>query len=224
MSGKKFLILFLSFCYIAYGQSDRVVSTAKTNGFELSVTAPKLKTTLEQYSGNAVLDYADYTNPEFAGQFKMPYDELIIAIPAGSTPQVTISSIQKKVYANTILKLNPSLTRGADSTLVAKEIPITQARKTVNVPDLEVKGTFWFRDFYCVHVKVNLARYQYASNSVEELTSYKLNVSCGKSIASQAAAIQVHSDIDKSLRSIIANAGMAEQFRAKHGSTMAPPM
>jgi hypothetical protein len=212
---KKSLILTFCFFYIAFGQSERIVSTSKADGFELSVKAPHLKTMQEQFSGNTVLDYPEYTNPELAGDYKMPYDELIIAIPAGSTPQITLSSVQKKTYANTILKLNPILTRDADSTLVAKEIPVTKAKKSMNVPDVEVKGTFWFRDFYCVHVRVNLARYVYSSNSVDELTSYKLNVSFGKNIASHAAPIKIHADIDKSLRKTIANADMAEQFRAK---------
>jgi hypothetical protein len=215
MFGKKSLILLLSFYVVAFGQSERVISTVKADGFVLSVKAPRLKTSPEQHSGNTILDYPDYTNPELAGEFKMPYDELIIAIPAGSEPKVTISDVQKKVYANTILKLNPTITRGEDSTLVTKDLPVTQAKKTANIPAIEVKGTFWFRDFYCVHVKVNLAKYQYSNNSVEEVTGYKLNVSCGKSIASQASPIAIHSDMDKSLRSVIANANMAEQFRAK---------
>lgn len=215
MFGKKSFILLLCFYAVAFGQSARVVSAAKGDGFELSVKAPRLKTSQEQHNGNTILDYPDYTNPELTGEFKMPYDELIIAIPAGSEPKVTISDIQKKVYANTILKLNPALIRGEDSSIVAKDVPMTQAKKTVNVPAVEVKGTFWFREFYCVHVKVNLAKYQYSNNSVEEVTGYKLQVSCGKSIASTASPIAIHSDMDKSLRSTIANAGMAEQFRAK---------
>ncbi len=215
MFGKKTLILLISFYVVAFGQSERVVPTVKSDGFELSVKAPRLKISPEQHNGNTILDYIDYANPELSGEFKMPYDELIIAIPAGSEPRVTLSDVQKKVYSNTILKLNPTLTRGEDSTLVAKDIPITQAKKTLSVPAIEVKGTFWFRDFYCVHVRVNLAKYQYSNNSVEEVTGYNLNVSCGKSIASQASPIAIHSDMDKSLRSVIANAAMAEQFRAK---------
>ncbi len=212
---KKSFILLLALYMVAFGQSERVVPTVKTDGFELSVKAPRLRTAPEQHNGNTILDYPDYTNPEFAGEFKMPYDELIIAIPAGSEPKVTITDVQKRVYANTILKLNPTLTRGEDSALVAKEIPMTQAKRAVNIPAVEVKGTFWFRDFYCVHVRVNLAKYQYANNSVEEVTNYKLNISCGKNIASQSSPIAIHSEMDKSLRSVIANAAMAEQFRAK---------
>ena len=214
MFNKKILIIFLSIFSVAFGQAERIVSSANSAGFELTVKAPVMKTVVEQYGNNKVLDYTSYTNVDAPGSFKTPYDELVIAIPAGSTPKITIGAVHKKVYANSILKLNQTVILSKDSSIVLRDVPFIQSKRIAAEPEIEIKNTFWFRDFYCVRVRVRLSEYNYGSNSVEEVTNYKLNVSLDKNISAQKSPVVIRSEMDKSVKSFLANADIAEQFRA----------
>jgi hypothetical protein len=186
------------------------------DGFELSVSAPLLNKEIIKTGSNSVVDYTEYTDPSQPGTFKLPSQDLIIAIPAGSRPIFSLQVEKSNVLKNSSVKLNPEL--------VAKNstdyIEVEQTRPRVSntsgtAPRLQVVRYFWFRDLYCAQLHIRLADYSYANNTIEEITAYKVSVSLPGSGTITPAKYVEKTDFDKNIASIIANSDMAESFRSR---------
>ena len=177
------------------------------------MNAPVFSKHISKAGENSIVDYPDYTRTDAPGTFKIPYDELIIAIPPYSKPLINLQILEKNTIKNAIPACNPEIEITADSVVRFKEVPVTSASLKTSREQLEVKGYFWYRDFYCVHVRVRLADYSFSNNSIDEISKYKLSVNTGGTVQATAPII-IHSDMDKVVSDMIANSSNAEQFRS----------
>jgi hypothetical protein len=204
-------VLFI--CATASAQSYRAKTLTSNAGFMVEMNAPAFNKHLYTVGGNTIVDYYDYTRIDAPGTFKIPYDELLIAIPPNSKPSFNLQIIEKNTLKNSIPACNPEVEISSDSVVKFKDVPATSARWKVAERQVEVKGYFWYRDFYCAHVRVRLAEYLYSANSIEEITKYRLTINTG-GVIQPSAPIAVHSEMDKTITRMIANSSNAEQFRA----------
>jgi hypothetical protein len=207
-------ILFILLFYGAsYAQSNRAKTSNSSSGFGIEMTSPAFNKHISVAGENSIMDYLDYTRTDAPGAFKLPYDELIIAIPPHTKPSITLQILEKNTIKNAIPSCNPAVEITADSVVKYKEVPVTSASLKTSREQLEVKGYFWYRDFYCVHVRVRLADYSYSNNSIDEISKYKLIVNTGGAVQATAPII-IHSDMDRVVSEMITNSANAEQFRS----------
>lgn len=169
----------------------------------------------EQKNHFTIRDYYEFTDESSSGYFKLPSRELIIAIPRETEVQVSIISSSAKEYKNIIPALNPAIVMVNDSTITLEEIEYSNRKPTdENKPVVENKGYFWFRDFYCVHLKINTHIYSERSNSIVELSDIVLKVELDKnSNILNYSPIETKSSFDDNLKLLIVNSEIAEQFR-----------
>jgi hypothetical protein len=207
-----FLVVLFS-CTSSIAQSSRAKILATNSGFTVEITAPAFTKHISTSGGNSIIDYEDYTRTDAAGTFKIPYDELVIAIPPNSRPSINLQILEKNTIKNAIPACNPEAVLAADSSVKLNKIPVTSALRRISGEQIEFKGYFWYRDFYCAHIRVRLAEYSYAANSIEEISKYKILVNTG-GIVQASAPILIHSDMDKAASDLFANSANAEQFRS----------
>ena len=206
------LIISINSAYTS--QNLKAKSSVNQNGFEISVLAPALQKISSKNGSNTITDYVEYTDPSKAGALKLPWQELIIALPPNSKPSITFTPGKSTVIANSSVRLNPKQVWKGNNAWELEEQTKPSMQITSQTPQFEIGKYFWYRDLYCVHVRVRLAGYNYANNSVEELSSYKISVSFPGSNAASAKAYVAHNDLEAQMSSIIANADIAESFRS----------
>lgn len=203
----------LLICPQSMAQSNRAKTLASNSGFIVEMTAPNFEKHITNSGTNVIVDYIEYTRTDAPGTFKIPYDELIIAIPPYSKPSINLQVLEKNTIKNAIPACNPEIELAADSSVKYNTIPVTSALRKISGAQIELKGYFWYRDFYCAHIRVQLAEYSFASNSIEEISRYKILVNTGGSVQT-SAPILIHSDMDKAASEMFANSANAEQFRS----------
>ncbi len=206
-----FLVVFL-ISASSFAQSSRAKTLASNSGFAIEMAAPNFNKQIANSGANIIVDYVDYTRTDAPGIFKIPYDELIIAIPQNSKPTFNLQILEKRTIKNAIPACNPEV-EFADSSIRLKKIPVTSAMRINSGEQFEVKGFFWYRDFYCAHVRVRLAEYSFTANSIEEISKYKVLVNTGGMVQT-SAPILIRSDMDRLVSELIVNAANAEQFRS----------
>ena len=152
------------------------------------------------------------------GQFKLPSQNYLVAIPPYSNPQISVVNEKEKIINSIIPKFNPRLVKNNDSSYSLVESDLVDNTQK-NESLLEIKGYTWYRDFYCVVVKLNTHSYNSESSTLTEYNSVKLQFSFpGIYNFKNDSPIEIKSAMDKELRSVIANWAIAEQFRSKPGS------
>ncbi len=208
------VISLLLFSYLVYSQNLTAKSSIVTDGFELKVSGIAVKKQVAANGVNRIIDYLDFTDFTSPGTLKLPYNELIVALPAGTRPSVSLNIDKQTVMQNSSVKLNPKYIAIGDSTFRIEEQDKPVAGFSNTASRVEVLKYFWYRDFYCAHIRVKLADYDYQSNSVKELLSYSLKFVFHSGYSFAARPIVNHSEAEKTLNQTICNADIAEGFRA----------
>ncbi len=207
-------LLSIIFCQTGTSQNVNAKTALHNNGFEITVQSPMLHRSFAKSGSNTVIDYTDYTDPSKAGTLKLPYQDLIIAVPPNSKPSITLSPIKSEIIANASVRLNPKQVWNGKDAYELEE----QTRPTAQVTSLplqfEVVNYFWYRDLYCAHVRVRLAAYNYSGNSVDELSSYKISVSIPGGISTALKPYVPHNEFEQQFSAGIANADIAETLRS----------
>lgn len=188
----------------------------KENSFEIVLENLEYRFTDEQKGRFTIRDYYDYTDESNSGSYKLPWREIIAAIPAGSKPNVSVASVKENKISNVIPKLNPAIELINDSTVNTYELDYNQ-RKHINFtqPLIENKGYLWFRDFYCIHLRINTHQFDESQNLLTEISDIRLKFEFEPSTKLlQHSPLEIKSDFDENLRQLFINWQIAEQFRS----------
>lgn len=205
-------LLIILFQHLPAQTSNRI--SVLGNGFEVPVENVSYKFIDEQKNNFIIRDYYECTDESQTGYFKLPSRELIIAIPPNSEPRISLSSAKEQKYNNVIPALNPAAELINDSTIVLKQVDYKNRQQTIPKPLIEVKGYFWFRDFYCVHIKLNTHQFDEISSLLTEYSDIKLKFEFEPSVRiSESSPLEIKSRFDETTKFLLANHQIAEQFR-----------
>lgn len=205
-------LLFILFQCLPAQTNNRI--SVKENSFEISVENLQSKFTDEQKNNFTIRDYYEYTDESSTGYFKLPSRELIIAIPPNSQPRITLSSFKEQKYYNVIPALNPASELINDSTIVLKQVDYKNRQQAIAKPLFEVEGYFWFRDFYCVHLKLNTHQFDEINSLLTEYSDIRLKLEFDPSVrVAENSPIEIKSRFDETTKFLLANHQIAEQFR-----------
>lgn len=216
----KFITKIFLFSFLIVNSTfAQVQSKVIVNGsnFEISLANKNYNYQDELRNQFTIRDYYEFTDESSSGKFKLPSIDLIVAIPPYSEPHISIISSAEEKYYYVIPVLNPALQMINDSTVTMKEVEYTD-RKIADKPIkvIEIKGYFWLRDFYCVHVKINSHQFDERNNLLTELRDIKLKFE----FTNQPKFLTYSPLIDRgqfddNLRLVLSNSEIAEQFRSK---------
>ena len=208
----RLIILFLILCVAILAQS-KVSSTA----FQFSISNPVYNYVIDSSNVFKKINFTDFTDPSNPGEYKLPTRNLILAIPPNSDPSLKVLSKKEKLLENTIPEINPKVVKLNDSTLVYETIGAnTQFLKNNFQPIARLGRKFWFRDFYCVELIINSHQFDPAKNAIIIYEDIKLEINFSEAYQiKELSPIQIKSEFDRELKSIIYNYEMAEQFRSE---------
>jgi hypothetical protein len=211
----KIYLLLLLMVNPAFAQVENKV-IVNGNSFEISLTNKNYDYRDESKNQFTIRDYYEFTDESSSGKFKLPSRDLIVAIPPNSRPHISVISSTEKKYYNVVPALNPALEIINDSTINMKEVEYAN-RKIGDKPnpEIEIKGYFWLRDFYCVHVKINSFQFDEKSRLLTELKDIKLKFEFRDqpNILSYSPLVYKN-QFDDNLSLVLANSEIAEQFRS----------
>jgi len=211
-----FLLLIINFSFAANSNNRNTKVLSNGGGFivDYKISEPKFT---EQTEGNVkIIDYYEFTDYSASGTLKLPSYDIILAIPANSRPSFNVTSNSVKVIENVLPAVNPKIVLSGDSTLGVQNLGYRDV-KNINIeqPVLQVIGYSWFRDFYCVHLKIRPFQFDYTKNQITEINdlSISVNFGLGASIKS-AEPLKIKSKYDSELTGLFYNSDIAEQFRS----------
>lgn len=186
------------------------------NSFQFPISNPDYDYVIDSSNAYRQIDFIDFTDPSKPGEYKLPSQNLIFAIPPNSNPSFKMLSKKEKFLENTIPEINPRAIKLNDSTLVYENAEAnTQLLKNISKPIVELGQKFWFRDFYCVEVRINSHQFDPSTNSIIIYENVEIELEFEGSYNFQDySPIQIKSQFDPSLKEIIYNSNIAEQFRS----------
>ncbi|OGU61102.1 MAG: hypothetical protein A2315_02935 [Ignavibacteria bacterium RIFOXYB2_FULL_35_12] len=210
--------IFLLSVFILSLSFAQVEHKVLVNGssFEISLPNKDFNYRDEPKGQFTIRDYYEFTDESSSRNFKLPSRDIIVAIPPESKPQISIiSSVQNKYYG-IVPTLNPSLEMIDDSTITIKEVEFAN-RLIADKPKqlIEIKGYFWFRDFYCVHIKINTHQFDEIGNQLSELRDVKLKFEfINQPNFLSSSPLVNNGQFDDNISLVLSNAEIAEQFRS----------
>ncbi len=207
------LQLLLVSCIPLFAQEK--VTEVNQNSFQLDISFNSEKFMDEKNQKFTTRDYYEFTDPSNSGKYKLPYKEIIIAIPPDSKPSFSVISKEENVIESIIPKINPFVKAIKDSIIIYEDLQYSAFKKTQDNSVIEVVDYFWLRDFYCARLKIKTHSYNAFENKLTEITSIKIKVQLDKNISlSSNSELKTKSFYDKELKNIIINFSIAEQFRS----------
>jgi len=214
---KKILFLFFLISILtAQETSGSITKIEKENGFVLKIenVFPKFFETIR--GKFRVRDYFEYTDESHPGDWKLPKQNVIIAIPPNFTISAEVRSKTINEIGSTIPKLNPAIDRMNDSTLsnnVFEDFEISEKRNPQDM--VKVLSYFWLRDFYCASIEVNTALFNESENKIIEYSDIEIHITLNSPIIlKEYSPIKIVSSFDQELSRLIRNSSIAEQFRS----------
>lgn len=186
------------------------------SSFEISLDDKDFNFRDEKQNQFTIRDYYDFTDESASREYKLPSREIIVAIPPESRPNISMISATQKNYHGVIPTLNPSIEIINDSVITLKKVEYAnRVLSNQTKQSLEIKGYFWLRDFYCVHIKVNTHQFDELSNQLTELKDIRLKFEFinQPSLLSYSPLIS-KGEFDDNLKLVLANSEIAEQFRS----------
>ena len=142
------------FCNPFVFSQSRHVTSVGNNNFTFTVIPAKPLYNDTKKGQFIIRDYYEFTDVSKPGTYKLPYENIILAIPPNSKPDFKILSQSVKKINSVLPAINPKIKLQNDSTTTAVPVDYKNVKNILNIkPVLEVKGYFWYRDFYCVYHK-----------------------------------------------------------------------
>ncbi len=208
-----FIILFNS---LLLSQTNHVTSVG-TNNFTFTVIPDKPLFRVIKKGKFIIRDYYQFTDVSKPGTYKLPYDNIILAIPPNSKPSFKIISRTVNKINSVLPAINPEIKMQPDSTTSIIPVDYKEVKNISNIkPVLEVRDYFWYRDFYCVYLKINTYSYNYSSNEITAINGLKIEANFNRPYSFKSNdPLTIKSDFDRDLRKIIYDSRIAEQFRYK---------
>lgn len=211
-----FLLLYL-ICFSSFNFTQNKIEKIE-NGFTIDVifNEPFYSDTLNGFL--TIRDYPDFTDVSQTGKFKLPSKTFLIAIPAFSKPVIKMFNQKEEIINGVIPSLQPRVKSLNDSTLVYENIDFSNAViEEKNQNAVQIIGYGWYREFYCVQVKINTHSFNINKNQITRISDAKLSIDFGNSYPfSFIENYNKSSDnLENDLSSLILNYEMADQFASK---------
>ena len=202
---------FLIVIYPIYSQIS-INNYQETNNiiiFELNLSSIPHTNSLK--GRDVLVNFNNFQDESLPGRNALPSRDIIIALPSYSkiTAQLTTLSVNK-IKGKPVI--NSSVSSTDNKSLIYKDVPAKGNGLQKNL--IEIKGYFWFRNYYCVHLKI----YQYLSNSdiIEELQRVKLTLRLITPGKSKTVNVQEGKEEKELLSSAILNYQNAKPLDKKY--------
>lgn len=214
-------IISLMFSLIVFANNSfpqaKVVTNVSGKTFDILVATKPLNYK-DHIKGDFVQrDYYEFTDPSNPGSYKLPSQTYVLAIPFGSYPTFSIISKTEKNFRRIFPSVNPVLLSENDSTLTEKEISPTVIQKKLNKKSMiKVVGEDWYRNFYCVVIRIDRVNFNIEKSEITESSNIKIKVNLNFPFnVDPNSPIKLISPFDRELKKIIYNQEIAEQFRTE---------
>lgn len=208
------LLYFISISSFNYSQNK---VEKFSNGFSIDVTFDEQIYT-DKSSGNfKIRDYVDFTDVSQSGKFKLPSKTFLIAIPPYSKPDIKIVNQKEEIIKGVIPSLQPRVKLLDDSSLIFEDVDFSEAVSEDRIQNsVQIIGYGWYREFYCVQVKINTHSFDVNLSQLKIIKSAKIILEFGNDypiiIDENSSVISVS---QKKLKDVILNSDIAVQFNGK---------
>jgi hypothetical protein len=174
-----FLILLLLIISSTIFSQNKIEKTKKGFSIEVNFEEPNY---IDKINGILTIrDYFDFTDVSQTGKFKLPSKTLLIAIPPNSKPSIQLTNQHEEIIKGVIPSLNPKVKLLNDTTLIYEQVEFSDAvvENKTNY-DLEIIGYVWYREYYCVQVKINTHKFNVNANEIKRIKNAKLRIDFGR--------------------------------------------
>jgi len=172
------IVIFISFSVTIISQSR--IEKIK-NGFSILFNFEEQKHIDKVEGILKIRNYLDFTDPSQTGKFKLPSKTFLIAIPPYSNPNIQMADQHFEIIKGVIPQLHPRSKLLNDSTLIYQEVSYSEAvieKKSTN--DLEIISYGWYRNYYCIQIKINTHSFDPNTNQISRLKSANLIINFGR--------------------------------------------
>jgi hypothetical protein len=171
---KKILFIIFSLLIVIYPiyPQNSINNYQETNNiieFELNLSSVPHTNTIK--GTDILVNFNNFQDESLPGRNALPSKDIIIALPSYSKINAEITPLsENKIKGRPVI--NSSVSTSDNKSVIYKEVPAKGSNLPQNL--IEIKGYLWFRNYYCVHLKI----YQYLSNNdiIEELQRVKLKL------------------------------------------------
>src|ERR1035437_1761892 len=211
---KKICLVIFSFLIVIYPiyPQNSINNYQETNNiieFELNLSSIPHTNTLK--GTNLLVNFNNFQDESLPGENALPSRDILIALPSYSKITASLTTISaNKIRGKPII--NSSVSTTDNKSVIYKEVPAKGNNLQQNL--IEIKGYLWFRNYYCVHLKI----YQYLSNNdiIEELQRVKLTLRLNTPNNSKAVNIKEGKEEKELLSSAILNYQNAKPLDKKY--------
>ncbi|MGE5399922.1 MAG: C25 family cysteine peptidase [Ignavibacteriales bacterium] len=186
----------------------------KGNSFSFSVSSDN--NYKDEKTGSLILrNYSESTDESQPGTYKIPHRDIIIAIPPLSRPQIKVTPVTITETESAIPMLNPQVIK-SDSDIVYKAPEYNLSASDNYAGDIyEIRGYFWYRDFYCVHLRLNNYKFDERASRIIEFKNIKIELNFNQGITLlKNSPVVLKSRFDEEFKNVLYNWNIAEQFRS----------
>src|ERR1017187_2812281 len=171
---KKILFITFSFLIVIYPvlPQNSINNYQETNNiivFELNLSSVSHTNIVK--GTNILVNFNNFQDESHAGSSALPSKDIIIALPSYSKVTANLTTLsENKIKGKPVI--NSSVSTADNKSIIYKDVPAKGNNFRQNL--IESKGYLWFRNYYCVHLKI----YQYLFNNdiIEELQRVKLTL------------------------------------------------
>src|ERR1035437_9058090 len=143
--------LFLIVIYPIYPQIS-INDYHETNNiieFELNLSSIPHTNTLK--GTDILVNFNNFQDESLPGRNALPSRDILIALPSYSKITADLTTLSaNKIKGKPII--NSSVSTTDNKSINYKEVSATGSR--LNQSLIEIKGYLWFRNYYCVHLKI----------------------------------------------------------------------
>ena len=211
---KKFLYIAFFFYIVIYPiyPQNSINNYQETNNiieFELNLSSVSHTNTIK--GTEVFVNFNNFQDESLPGRNALPSKDIIVALPSYSSITADLKALaENKIKGKPVI--NSSVSTTDNKSVTYKEVPGKGNNLQKNL--LEIKGYLWFRNYYCVHLKI----YQYTSNNdiIEELQRVKLTLRLNTPGKSKFVDIEEGKEEKEFLSSVILNYSKAKPLDKKY--------
>ncbi len=210
-----FILLYSVFSTIYSQSKNPNLVQVEGNSFIADIKIPNVKYVDTKKGKFIERNYYEFEDYSKAGDYILPSFHYVFALPANTKPKISVIGKEGSSYHNTIPTVNPSLKKVNDSTLVEEYSSNSITAIASNHDDFEIESYFWYRDFYCVSIKINSYKFDQQKNEIRSINSIKLKFTLSNNVSLlKQSNIKIKGSFDSEVKKLLFNSDIAEQFRA----------
>ncbi len=222
---KIFLTLFFLLINSSFTVAQHKVEfiSADENSFEVKVNLYSPPSEEKKYNKVTIRNLLNLDDFSKKGKYKLYSPHFVFAIPPKTVPNIKVVEKKERIYKNVIPSLNAGIKRKDDSTLV----PVTTETlfdDSYTIPkDVEIENYFWYRDFYCVSIKINAQKYYPDKNEISEINEIKLKFKFkNNEIKTNFNYVVENENFNIIFKDLFANYKLSTQFRSEMPTDLIP--